>query len=359
MKTFLFCSLYYNKEVTTGANKRFENFILHFEDILSEDEKIIVIVKKNNIPDYLACLKKITFIEVPQFIVLDRILSFIYLTIKFYSLNPMVVVSDFMPIPNRSLSNHIHYQLIHDIRNFTEYRRSSFFSTADLIQKKQWRQSNKIMTVSNFTRDELISNCQIDVNDIFVSYNGIDDRYIKPRTDVERDIDISYIATFEKRKNHRLLVKALSNYSGDKEIRVLLIGKDLGLLNTIIEESKGLKNIDLSVVDSITNEEEIISIYDRSKLFVYPSLYEGFGMPLVEAISRGCKILCSDIDVFREIGGDIPKYFSPDIAPSNLMSLIENELSSDKYPSNLTDEYLNKFKWREIAKKFYLHVKNQ
>ena len=103
MKTFLFCSLYYNKEVTTGANKRFENFILHFEDILSEDEKIIVIVKKNNIPDYLACLKKITFIEVPQFIVLDRILSFIYLTIKFYSLNPMVVVSDFMPIPNRSL----------------------------------------------------------------------------------------------------------------------------------------------------------------------------------------------------------------------------------------------------------------
>ena len=355
MKTYLFCSLYYDRNTTTGANKRFENFILHFENLLAEDESIIVAVKNNNIPDMLAACKKISFIQVPRFFFLDRIFSFVYLSIKFYMLKPMVVISDFMPIPIKSLSKHMHYQLIHDIRNFTEYKRSSFLNTAKSTQKRQWRKSGKIMTVSNFTRDQLISECQIDKDDIFVSYNGIDERYIENTSNKERDIDISYIATFEKRKNHRYLIEALSNYSGSKKLRVLFIGKDLGLLNKVIDEAKSLENIDLSVVDSITNEEEIISIYDRTKLFVYPSLYEGFGMPLIEAISRGCKLICSDIPVFREIGGDIPIYFNPNSSSNELMSIIEDQLDISSDSKDKLD-YLKAFKWENITEKFYLHI---
>ena len=168
MKTFLFCSLYYNKKIATGANKRFENFIFYFEKILSHDERIIVAVKRHNIPNKLEGLSRISYIEVPQFIFLDRLFSFIYLSMKFYSLNKMIIISDFMPIPNKSLRKHIHYQLIHDIRNFTEFRRSSFFNTADLLQKNQWKKSEKIMTVSNFTKGELVSKCGIDKSNILL-----------------------------------------------------------------------------------------------------------------------------------------------------------------------------------------------
>ena len=359
MKTFLFCSLYYKKSLATGANKRFENFIFYFQKLLSKDENILIVVKRGNIPEQLMKLDKISFIEIPSFFILDRLFSYICLSIKFYRNKKMVIISDFMPIPNKALSKHLHYQLIHDIRNFTQYKRSSYLNTVDRMQMSQWRKSNKIITVSNFTKSELIDRCSIKSEDIFVSPNGLDNKYYDMQSSLERDIDISYIATFEKRKNHKYLVRALLRYSGDKKIKLCLIGKDLGTLENIKESISGLNNIEVSFIDSLRDEKEIIAIYDRTKLFVYPSLYEGFGMPLIEAIARGCRVLCSDIPVFREIAGDIPKYFNLEADPQFLMDLIEKELNSEDLTKISDCLFLDKYRWSEIAEKFYLNVKNE
>jgi len=359
MKTFLFCSLYYKKLLATGANKRFENFIFYFQKLLSRDENILVLVKKGNIPDQLKELDRISFIEVPTFLLLDRLFSYIYLLIKFYRDKKMVIVSDFMPIPNKALSKHLHYQLIHDIRNFTEYRRSSYLNTVDKIQMNQWRKSSKIITVSNFTKSELIDKCSIKSEDIFVSPNGLDDRYYDIKSKIERDIDITYIATYERRKNHIYLMRALLKYSGKKKIKICLIGKDLGTFKNIKNLESKLKNIDVSFIESIPNEKDIIAIYDRTKLFVYPSLYEGFGMPLIEAIARGCRVLCSDIPVFREVAGHIPKYFNLEEDPHFLMDLIEKELNSEDLTKIPDSFFLDKYRWSKIAEEFYLNVKNE
>ena len=119
---------------------------------------------------------------------------------------------------------------------------------------------------------------------------------------------------------------ALSLYSGKNDLNVLLIGQDLGLMEDIKNISNQLVNVKVRFADSIDSENQIIDIYDRTKLFVYPSLYEGFGMPLIEAISRNCKIICSDIPVFREIAGDIPDYFNLNESPSILTKKIETAL---------------------------------
>ena len=99
MMNYLFCSLYYKKDIITGANKRFENFIFHFAKLISSDEKIIVVVKRGNIPIKLANLKNISFLEIPKFDFLDRFQSYIHLRRLFSKSQRMVVVSDFMPIP--------------------------------------------------------------------------------------------------------------------------------------------------------------------------------------------------------------------------------------------------------------------
>ena len=359
MNTFLFCSLYYKKNLPTGANKRFENFIFSFQDFLNQNEKILVLVKKGNIPEKIKKTDKISFIEIPSFFILDRFISYIYLSIKFYRSKKMIIVSDFMPIPNASLSKHLHYQLIHDIRNFTKYKRSSYLNSAHNIQKYQWRKSNKIITVSNFIKNELINNCSIKPENIFVSSNGLEDKYYDMKSSMGRDIDIAYIATFEKRKNHQYLIKALSKYSSNKKIKLCLIGKDLGTLKKIKKMIIKLNNIEVSFIDSFPTEKDIIAIYDRTKLFVYPSLYEGFGMPLIEAIARGCRVLCSDIPVFREIAGDIPTYFDLQSDPQSLMTLIEKELNL-KDPIKINHNlFLDSYKWSNISKQFYLHVKNE
>ncbi|MAM98679.1 MAG: hypothetical protein CMF91_02180 [Candidatus Marinimicrobia bacterium] len=359
MKNYLFCSLYYKKDIITGANKRFENFIYHFSKLISSNEKIIVVVKSGNIPIRLAEIRNITFVEIPKFKFLDRFQSYICLGRLFSKNKEMVIVSDFMPIPLKSLMKHNHYQLIHDVRNFTIYQRTKLLNTAHKIQKYQWKKVKNIMTVSNFSKSQIIKECGIKDKNIFVSYNGLDDIYYNKKPNNKRDIDITYIATFERRKNHKFLIDALSHYSGKNDLNVLLIGKDLGLMDDIKNISNQLVKVKVRFEDSIDSENQIIDIYDRTKLFVYPSLYEGFGMPLIEAISRNCKIICSDIPVFREIAGDIPDYFNPNESPSVLTKKIETALikNAQKFSSNVN--FIDNYRWSNIAEKFYLHVKNQ
>ena len=327
--------------------------------MISSNEKIIVVVKSGNIPIRLAEIRNITFVEIPKFKFLDRFQSYMYLGRLFSKNKEMVIVSDFMPIPLKSLMKHNHYQLIHDVRNFTIYQRSNLLNTAHKIQKYQRKKVKKIMTVSNYSKSQIIKECGIMDKNIFVSYNGLDDIYYNKISNNKRDIDITYIATFEKRKNHKFLMDALSLYSGKNDLNVLLIGKDLGLMEDIKNISNQLVNVKVRFADSIDSENQIIDIYDRTKLFVYPSLYEGFGMPLIEAISRNCKIICSDIPVFREIAGDIPDYFNLNESPSILTKKIETALIKNAQKLSPNINFIDNFRWSNIAEKFYLHVKNQ
>ena len=153
MKTFLFCSLYYRNLLSTGANKRFENFIFNFHDSMGDNDNIIVVVKKNHIPDCFKKINKVSFIEVPFFPLFDRLFSYIYLSIIFSRISNSIVVSDFMPIPNRALSRHIHYQLIHDLRDWNNIRKNLFIKIFKYIQLIQWKQTKRIIAVSNFKKN--------------------------------------------------------------------------------------------------------------------------------------------------------------------------------------------------------------
>jgi len=342
----LFCSFYYRSNLKTGANKRFENIISSSLEYLLENQKIIVFIKKGNKSEYFLN-DKIVVYEIPNFPILDRLLTFFLFSIKLSSFKPLIIVSDFMPIPLSALSKHIHFQLVHDIRNFTEFKRFNYFGR--LFQKWQWGKCQNIITVSDFSKNELVKNCNIDSENIVVSPNGIDSSYLKILTDVEPDIDILYVATFEKRKNHQFLLKALENYNKQKPIKVCLIGKDLGNRDFIKRSAELLNNnVEIDFIDHINSERELIEFYDRSNLFISPSLYEGFGMPIIEAISRGCKVLCIDTEVFREVGGESVEYFSPDNT-TELFKLILDNLDN-KNRNNVSREFLESYKWTNISK---------
>ena len=134
MSDLLFCSFYYRSNLKTGANKRFENIISSSLEYLLENQKIIVFIKKGNKSEYFLN-DKIVVYEIPNFPILDRLLTFLLFSIRLGSFDPLIVVSDFMPIPLSALSKHIHFQLVHDIRNFTEFRRTNYFSFGKIFQK--------------------------------------------------------------------------------------------------------------------------------------------------------------------------------------------------------------------------------
>ena len=193
-----------------------------------------------------------------------------------------------------------------------------------------------------------MKNCDINPENVFVSPNGIDNAYLNSQLDIEPDIDILYVATFEKRKNHQFLIKALDSHNKQKPIKVCLIGKDLGNRKEIRRLAQHLNNIEIDFIDHINSEDELIEFYDRSNLFISPSLYEGFGMPIIEAISRGCKVLCTDIEVFKEVGDESVQYFSPD-DPSELFNLIFENLDN-KNRNHVSNDFLESYKWTNISK---------
>jgi glycosyltransferase involved in cell wall biosynthesis len=350
MKNYLFCSIYYKNKLQSGANKRFKNLLFEFHNQLSNEQILIIIVKKGHAPVFLTeSSKNIIIHEIPFFRIFDRFFSFLYLSIILSKMSKMIVISDFMPVPVYALRKHIHFQLVHDLRNFNIYK-DSLLRIKWRIQKLQWQQCQQILTVSNFSKKELIKYCKINPKKIFVSPNGIEKAYFGTKYSIKDEFDLLYIANFEKRKNHSLLLRALSKIN--IQIRVCFVGSDSAQKSKIQTLSHSLSGVDFTFMESNLNEEKLIELYDKSKIYVCPSLYEGFCMPLLEAMSRNCKLICYNIDIFREVCGNNANYFNNE---EELAELINRELLELKGRQDIP-EMDKRHSWEYIANTFINYI---
>lgn len=339
-------SLYYKKSVITGANKRFDEIGIRLTKLLGKD-KVKVILIQGERPDWCEEYQALYIRGFRSGV--ERLISNICLSILLTKLEIGTVISDFMPLPFWGLKRHKHYQLIHDLRNFTAFSRQNIGMFTSRLQARSLNKSENIITVSEFSKQEIIKFCNIEPNRILVSYNGVNvDNYVVSNK-IERDIDFLYIATFESRKNHKNLLLALQKCS--EKLNVVLIGRDLGELGALlplIDEINLSTKVAITIIDSIT-DEELISYYNRSKNFISPSLLEGFGMPLIEAAICGCNIVCSDLDVFKEILKNHATYFSAKDVDS-IYEGIEHAIQSDYRYSQATVDYAYKnFSWDNIC----------
>ena len=92
-------------------------------------------------------------------------------------------------------------------------------------------------------------------------------------------------------------------------------------------------------------------MYRNAKVFVFPSLFEGFGLPIIESLKNNCPVVCSNIPVFNEIGGNLVDYFEPDNIESLIFTLEKKLFSSND--ENLQKKYskiiLDKFNWEKCS----------
>ncbi|MCG6202862.1 glycosyltransferase family 4 protein [Psychromonas antarctica] len=338
-KPLYLTSLYYLKNRITGANKRFDE--LGKRLIRSSDLDVYIIVQQGERPDWCD-ESKVIYIKAYNSKI-QRLVSWLHLSWTLLRIPKGVLYSDFQPIPLFCGIKHFHYQLIHDLRNWTEFARGGLGTLSSLFQRWQLRTAYKVVTVSEFSKDDIICKCGLLRESIFVSYNGITDDYTK-KDGNEAVYDFIYVATYEKRKNHLNLIKAIEKFPFDT--KTCLIGRDLGSLPSIMRyidssSSRNLRNI--TFIDHI-DEAELINLYQNTKIFVSPSLLEGFGMPLIESAACGTRACCSDIEVFREIMGESAYYFDPN-NPDGIQRALQHALSDSGQASVLS---ITKFRWDSI-----------
>ncbi|WP_300056766.1 glycosyltransferase family 4 protein [Sulfitobacter sp.] len=190
------------------------------------------------------------------------------------------------------------FQMIHDSKFATAHRRRGGMLLW-LYYFLMCRVYSHTITVSEAEKDRIATNLQLSKDRIIVSYNGIGENWLRPPANFDKEFDLIYVSNFAKHKGHIRFLRAIVGLG----YRVALVGGDLGTLDQVQTFAESY-DLDLQFFHGLS-EAELITLYDRSKVFVFPSELEGFGIPFLEARARDLPVVASDIEVFHELAADL------------------------------------------------------
>ncbi len=184
------------------------------------------------------------------------------------------------------------------------------------------KKAKKIITISNHTKNDLRTVLNLPEEKIEVSYPGISPEFrrvedkkriesLKKKYGIQKKY-ILYVGNFMPHKNLKSLIDAYHLLPDGlrEEYLLVLCGGELGNLELSARKGKlsGLPSI-ISVGQ--VADEDLPSLYSRAELFVFPSLYEGFGFPPLEAMACGCPVASSHSSSLPEVLGDAAHFFNP------------------------------------------------
>lgn len=252
---------------------------------------------------------------------------------------------------------------IHDVNHLNLKHNYSFFEHmyAKKLYNNAVKKSKKIITVSDFSKSELLKHTSIKTEKIERIYCGIDEGFCSSETNLSISIPKKFILFVGNVKPHKNIITLLKAYNKlpKKEFKLVILGRKDGFItkeNTIFNYIKTNNISEKVFFTGFLTDKEVVEVYKRASLFVFPSLYEGFGLPLLEAMSCSVPVISSSKASLKEVGGNACMYF--DGRDYNDLSLKIDTILKDK---NLSQEYINKglqrvkcFSWQKAAEN---HIK--
>jgi len=260
---------------------------------------------------------------------------------------------------------------IHDAFHLAFYNTLNFMQKiyAKTILNQALSRSDIVLSVSNFSRSEILKYTKTDKN-IFVVPNAIDERRFNHHCDssileaVARDYGLPkdfvlFVGNVKPHKNLKNLLFALKKM----DLNLVIVGKKDGFItgDSVISETIRRKNLsDRIFFTGYVKDADIAAIYNLAKLFVFPSLYEGFGIPPLEAQACGCPVVCSDAASLPEVCGDSVAYFDP-YSVEDTRDKIQMVLNDENLQNELRAkgfENVKRFSWERSAKQIIEIMEN-
>lgn len=249
---------------------------------------------------------------------------------------------------------YIHYPELVDEANLRHLRR---------VVPRAIHKSDFIITVSESMKKEAIDLFGMKPNDIIVTPIPPDTAFLKSSQNeviskygIPTEKYIYFIGNFEPRKNLTTLIEAYCSLpdSITNTLSLVIAGGKGWQYDTAAEKlNKAMKThkniVHIGYIDQIDSP----ALYQNADIFVFPSLYEGFGMPILEAMASKVPVVAADIPVLREAGGDAAVYADP-ARPGDFTDAILSILDSPEYAQSLINRgarNLNRFSWNENVQK--------
>ncbi|GAB6072783.1 hypothetical protein JCM14244_11600 [Venenivibrio stagnispumantis] len=297
-----------------------ENAIVHFNN---EELKNLKIVSKKISPDYgfKGHLKRLIFTNLLK----GNIFNLSQLEISFWNKNQIIVVHDIIPLL------------------FPKYHKKQYHFFKYILPFVLKNKTKKIITVSNHTKELLIRYYNVNPTKIEVIYNGVD---IEFDYSLEKENIIFFVGRNSPTKNIENIIKSFIELKKDSRFNDFKL-----VLGGVGNLSLNIKDI---IIKNYLTDNELKYYYRIAKVFLFPSLYEGFGFPIIEAMRAKTACIVSNRGSLPEIVGDSALIVDP-LNVNSIVEALKKILLDEKLRKNLEIKgYKNslKFNWDKSLLKY-------
>lgn len=219
--------------------------------------------------------------------------------------------------------------------------------------------ADRVLVVSEATKQDLMRHCQVDANKVRVIYNGVSQRFrpVSELLDVVRGRYhlpkkfMLFVGTVEPRKNLTRLVEAFNRAGSKVEQSLVVVGAKGWKTSPLCEEINRSPVRDRIHLAGFVADDDLPAVYNLADALIYPSLYEGFGIPVIEAMACGTPVVTSDVSALPEVAGDAALLIDP-LNTSQLADAMERIVHDQPLRASLRAkgiERAKKFSWDESA----------
>lgn len=307
-----------NEEKRVGIGAYAYQLLLHLYGAYSK-HKFIIFLKKQPVRDLPSST------ELWQYRVIGpkHFWTQLALPLKLYTtkgldliFSPTHYAPRFSPVPS-----------IISIMDLSFLKYPQLFKKSDLLKLTKWtaysvRQAKRIITISNFSRESIITTYRVNPNKIFVTYPGYN-KNIFHQNYTKNEIDkiknkyqltnfLLFVGTIQPRKNILRLIQAFNKLQQSfPEYKLVIVGKKGWLFEEIFNEINNKIYRDRIVYLGYLDDSTIAKLYNSSACLILPSFYEGFGLPIIEAMACGCPVVLSNTSSLPEVAKDASVYINP------------------------------------------------
>lgn len=248
-----------------------------------------------------------------------------------------------------------------------EWNKSKFSSFKNYLKKRSARWADHYITISHAMIPELVNYWDIDEKNISVTHLGVANTWFEPISEEDKDKVLQKyklkknfvlsVGTLQPRKNISRLIEAYQQlpYELQKERPLVLVGKNGWQTDELIKTIHQLEKKNVLRWLSYVTQNDLRALYQNAALFAFPSLSEGFGLPLLEAFASKTPVITSNTSSLPEIAGEAAYFIDPynteDIS-HGLFTLLNNpSLCAELIQKG--HERVQQFSWDTCAKKTY------